>query len=178
MRKLSLPTLLSFILLSSCAVTYKKDKPENLKLSKEMDLKEAETQRMRILNDEKNWQHQYYEQVIFRVQGPEVVESNKRLDAICGGNEFEFKNSYQLNKITSIKFKKYPVSIKARSGFSKKVFLPKGICREINMMKKQKGKGLRRRIKQMNILYVYNVGSYVLDVTFESKFKDVELFVK
>ena len=176
MKKIFLFSLV--FVLSSCAVSYKKDNPDNLNDARALAMKKAELAREKVLNDEKNWQHQYYEQAIFKVSNPAIVEDVKRLEAVCGGSEFEFENSYQLKKISYVKYKKYPINIKTNSGYSKKVFVTKGVCRELNLYKKQKGKGMRKSIKLMNILYVYNVGSYVLDVTFNSKFKGVEFFVK
>jgi hypothetical protein len=171
--------LLSFILFfTSCAITYKKDSPENIKKAKAKALKDAEIARLKRINDEKNWQNQYYEQAIFKVENPIVVEDLKRLEAVCGGGEFEFKDSYQLTRPSLIKYKKYPINIKTNSGFSKKVFVTKGVCRELTLYKKQKGSGMRKSLKSINILYVYNIGSYILDVTFKSKFKGVEFFVK
>jgi len=167
-----------FILITSCAVSMKKDNPENVVDAKALALKNAELAREKALNDEKNWQHQYYEQAIFKVSNPKVLEDVKKLEAICGGSEFDFEESYQLKKLSFVKFKKYPISITTKSGFSKKVFVTKGVCRELTLYKKQLGKGMRKTIKLMNVLYVYNVGSYVLDVTFDTEFKGVEFFVK
>jgi len=171
-------TIVILITLSSCAVTYKKDNPDKLANEKALAIKKAEEERQKILNDAKNWQHQYYEQAIFKVQNPIIVQTEKELEAICGGSEFKFKNSYQLKSLSYVKFKKYPIAIKTKSGFSKKVFVTKGVCREIALTVKKQSKSMRKKIKMINLLYVYNVGTYVLDITFATKFKGVDFFVK
>ena len=172
--------VLIFILLSSCAVTYKKDRPEYVAKRVKTEQEIAEQKRKEALADETKWQHQYYEQVMFKVQNPIIVDNNTKLDGICNGDEFMFKESYQYRPLTAIKFKKTPISIKTRSGFSKKIYVTKGACREIQLFRTKKGDSsrIRQAIKQMNILYVYNVGSYLLDITFKTKFRDVEFFVK
>ena len=43
------------------------------------------------------------------------------------GNEAEFKEAYRLHPISEIKYKKYPISIKTKSGFSKKIHVTKGV---------------------------------------------------
>lgn len=169
------------ILFSSCSITWKKDNPNKNEsgLTPEQEMaKKVEEERQKALLDEKNWQHQYYEQVIFKVKNPQILENEKQLEAICGGSDIEFKESYQLQALSYIKYKKYPLSIKTKTGFTKKIFVPKGVCREITLFKKKQNGSLRKNIKQMNLMYIYNVGTYLVDVTFGTKFPEVELFVK
>lgn len=179
----SLILLFSLLVFTSCSITLKKDgpktNPKNIELTEaERQKKAAEEARQKILLDPKNWQHQYYEQVIFKVKNPKIIENNKQLEAVCGGSDIEFKESYQLKSLSYVKYKKYPISIKAPSGFSKKVHVPKGVCRELSLYKQKQNAGLRKKIKEMNLMYIYNVGTYLIDITFTTKFSDVEIFVK
>lgn len=175
--------LLICLIFTSCAVTWKgegkktKQAPQEL-TPEQVAAKKAKEAREKFLKDPKNWQHQYYEQAIFKVKNPIIVQNSQKLEAICGGNEAEFKEAYRLHPISEIKYKSFPITIKTKSGFSKKVYVTKGVCRELSLYKRKQSKSMRKRIKMMNLLYVYNVGTYVLDVTFETKFAGVDFFVK
>lgn len=127
-----------------------------------------------------SWQNTYYNQTIFKLKNPVVVNKFKELETICNGPERKSQN-YKNQPVSNIMYKSQPISIVMKSGFSKKAFITRGVCRELALFKNTDANtntDIRYLIKEMNLLYVYNVGTFVMDLTFKTKYKDVEFFVR
>lgn len=128
-----------------------------------------------------NWADKFYSKTIFKVRNPKLLQNYQQMDGICKGSEFDFVTDYQATEPYPIKFKKEMVTIATRDGFSKKVYVSKGVCRELALLKAPKTSkegNIRINIKELNILYIYNYGSFVKDITFRTAFDDVEFFVE
>ena len=157
------------LLVSSCAVKMKKDQP---KLVSVTEIK---------FQKPKNWADGFYRDTIFKIKNPKVMGDYKLLDTICKGADMDYVSHYQAVEPYPIKYKKNPVVIQTEDGFSKKVYVSKGVCRELTLLKAPKTSkegNIRINIKEMNIDYIYNFGSFVRDITFRTAFKDVEFYVK
>lgn len=160
MRKILL-SLITISILTSCALDIKSKKKQKVPLN------------------QSPWQSKYYEQTIFKLTNPVVVDSGEQIETVCKGANKAPIRDYQNKQFSSISFKKTAINIKTKSGFTKKAFITRGICRELALSKKtNQNIGIRKSIKSMNLLYIYNIGTFVVDLTFKTKFKDVEFYIK
>ena len=161
MRKILL-SIMTLLILTSCALDIKatkKPKPTTTTQSP--------------------WQSRYYEQTVFKLTNPIVVDSAEQLEYVCKSANKAPIMDYQNKQFSSIPFKKVLINIKTKSGFTKKAYITRGVCRELVLSKKTKqNSGIRKSIKSMNLLYIYNVGTFVVDLTFRTKFRDVEFYIK
>lgn len=154
----------------SCAVKMKNEKKAEVVSVKKIGFAKPD-----------NWADSFYHKTQFILSNPKVLNTYKQLDKICKGPEFDFMTDYQTRGPAPIKFKKEKVTITTASGFSKKVYVSKGVCRELSLFKAPKTAKdgqIRINIEEMKILYIYNFGSYVEDVTFRTAYKGVKFFVK
>lgn len=163
---------LCLLVLSSCGqIKMKKDKS---------DVKVVSVKKLSFKKPD-NWADKFYKKTVFKVRNPKLLQNYQQMEAICKGDEFDFVSEYQATGPYPLRYKKTPVNITTRDGFSKKVFVTKGVCRELALLKAPKTSkdgNIRINIKEMNILYIYNFGSYVTDITFRTAFKDVDFFVE
>lgn len=153
-----------------CAIKYKKEPEVKVVSVKKLAFEKPE-----------NWADKFYYKTAFNLKNPKIVETYEQLNKICKGPEFDFVVGYQSKAATAIKYKKYQVSVLTKAGFSKKVYVPKGICRELTLFKAPKTAAdgqIRTNIKEMEILYIYNFGTYVSRITFRTAFNDVEFSVQ
>ena len=166
-----LVSVILVVLFTGCAVKMKNKKSD----AKVVAIKKLEFRKPN------NWADKFYKKTSFIVRNPKVLNSYEQLESICKGDEFDFVTDYTASEPYPIKFKKGLITIQTQDGFSKKVFVTKGVCREFALLKAPKTSAdgnIRINIKELNILYIYNYGSYVEDVTFRTAFKDVEFYVK
>jgi hypothetical protein len=162
------------LLLMSCAVTQKKEKTVG-KNSKDMTIKKIEFQKP------ENWADDYYQKTFFLVENPTILESFKELNEICKSNDIDFSSDYQALRPSPVKYKKETITVMSKSGFSKKVFISKGACRELTLFKapnKKTGKNIRISIKSMNLIYIYNQGTYLRELIFNTQFQDVKFLIE
>lgn len=158
-------------LMTSCAVKMK-DSKQNTQIVNVKDL---------AFSKPDNWADKFYQKTVFRLKNPKVVDNYKQLEKICKGPEFDFVTGYQAQQEEPIRFKKNPVSVTTSAGFSKKVYVSKGVCRELQLFKAPKTSRdgqIRINIEQMNLIYIYNFGTYLEDLTFRTSYKDVKFYVK
>ncbi len=74
-----------------------------------------------------------------------------------------------------------PVNILSKKGFSKKIFVTKGACRELMLFKTPKrlsSQQFRSKIKQMTLIYIYNQGTFLNSVEFDTQYDDVKFLVE
>ena len=162
------------LLLMSCAVTTKKEKILS-KNSKDMTIKKIEFQKA------ENWADAYYQKTYFLVENPTILESFKELNEICKGKDIDFSSDYQAVISSPVKYKSETITVMSKSGFSKKVFISKGVCRELSLFKapnKKTGKNIRSSIKSINLIYIYNQGTYLKDLVFNTQFQDVKFLIE
>lgn len=166
--------LLVFILTISCAVKMKNKLPSDVNTNEGVSIKKLEFQKP------DNWADSYYQKTIFQVEGPNISEDFSELSLICKGADFDFISDYQAKKPAIIKYKKTPITFITSSGFSKKTFISKGACRELALFKapKNKGKNIRSSIKSISLIYVYNKGTYLKDLVFNTQFSGVKFLVE
>ncbi len=160
-----------FILsLISCASKPKiENRPENVVVTK-IDQTRPE-----------NWADEYYNNTVLILESPTIIESYREMQAICKGDDFIFNTQYQKIEPEPVLYKKIPLTIQTKGGFSKKVYVNKGHCREITLYKapsSQQARQIRFVIKEMELLYIYNQGSYLKTLTFDTTFKDVKFVVQ
>lgn len=126
-----------------------------------------------------NWADEYYQKTYFLVEAPRVLESKKQLSTICKSADNEFGSNYQSSTPHSIKYKQMPITILSEKGFSKKTFISKGACRELLLYKAEKDKKqIRKSIKSMTLIYIYNQGTYLKDIVFNTPYEDVQFLVE
>jgi hypothetical protein len=169
------------IALSSCAVSWKKEKSivDNQKIPVSNITKEDKQKH--FFDKPENWADSYYEDTRFVVSKPLITESYKKIIKICKGNEFNLVTAYQAKAPAPIKYKGDQITIKTKSGFSKKVYISRGACREFSLYLgkvKEDGKQIRKSIDTMELMYVYNKGTYLVKTTFATPFSDVKFIVK
>ena len=134
--------------------------------------------------DEKpeNWADKYYHKTYFKVTRPRVIESYSEIVNACKSDDFQFIVDYApMSSPFKIKYKLIPINIKTDSGFSKQVYISKGACREISLFKSKKIKSaqqVRKAIKSMLLVYIYNQGTFLKEMVFETGFSDVEFLVE
>jgi hypothetical protein len=160
MRKILL-LLITLSTLTSCALDIKPKKKQKTSAS------------------QSPWQSLYYQETVFKLTNPVVVDSGEQLESVCRGPNKAVTKDYQNKEFSSIAFKKTAINIKTKAGFTKKAFITRGVCRELALSKKEnQNTGIRKSIKSMNLLYIYNIGTFVVDLTFKTKFSDVEFYIK
>ena len=101
--------------------------------------------------------------------------------AICSGDDFLAYSDYQAPVPASIPYKQLPITMKTKSGFVKKVFVSKGACREISLFKAQntpQSKQIRNKISRVELLYIYNKGTYLKTIHFDTSYKGVNFLVE
>ncbi len=128
-----------------------------------------------------NWANYYYKKTYFKVKNPIVVDSYKQLVKVCKSDDKPFLADYQLVEPSPVEYKVSPISIKSPAGFNEKVYLSRGACRELSLYKSPKIKRkdqFRRKIKSMTLIYVYNMATYIKDITFSTQYSDVEFYVE
>ena len=164
------------LILSSCAIKWKghnKSKPKKLT--------EKELSSNSKLKKSNNWADEYYKETTFIIKKPIVKESYKQLVKICKGNEFSLIFDYQSKTPKPVKFKGDQITVLTKSGFSKKLYLTKGACRELSLFKskiKKEGENFRKSIKQMNLMYIYNKGTYLTRLEFNTAYKGVDFIIE
>jgi hypothetical protein len=173
-----------FILLivcSSCAVKWKGEKP-NDNTQKTTTSKSALIPiKSKKFIKPKNWADSYYEDTSFIVNNPIIKISYKKILKICKGNEFNLVTAYQAKGPAPVKYKGDQITISTKSGFSKKVYISRGACREFSLFLgkvKEDGAQIRKSIKQVELMYVYNKGTYLVKTIFSTPFSDVTFIVK
>jgi len=181
------------LILSSCTITHKypkggdsNSKPSSVAAeSSEDDLEDDDLGEYAVVEDQfkkpENWADQLYQKTIFLVSNPIINEKYEEMDEICKGDDFQFITNYQAKKAHVILYKKRPITVKTNGGFGKRVFVSKGACREIALFKspdKKVNQQIRQSIDKMVLIYVYNKGTYLKDLTFKTPFDDVKYLVE
>ena len=162
--------LLIFLLICSCSSVADKVSGPEVEV---VDVKPA-----KFVKPE-NWADEYYQKTYFVVESPRVLESKKQLSAICKSSDNEFGSNYQSSGPHPIKYKQLPITVLSNKGFSKKTFVSKGACRELLLYKAEKDKKqIRKSIKSMTLIYIYNQGTYLKDLTFNTPYEDVKFLVE
>jgi hypothetical protein len=115
------------------------------------------------------------------VTNPRVVESKEDLDQICSSQDLLLESDYQTAQNPKINFKKTPITISTREGFNKKVFITKGVCRELSLFKSKtvnSKRQIRKSIKRIVLSYIYNKGTYLKEILFNTPFRTVDFLVE
>lgn len=132
------------------------------------------------------WAQNYYNSTTLVVKEPIIVQNYEQIWSICKGETRDFLQNYSGTLKTQIKYMKDPLVIKTSSGFTKKVLVTKGICREIALYKQiltKKSSGdetnaFRKILTSMTIEYVYGFDSYATKIEFDTNYDGVKLMVK
>ncbi len=128
-----------------------------------------------------NWADEYYSKTYFIVENPIVMESYNDLIKACKSNDQFLMHDYQDNNTYKIQYKEMPINIKTASGFNKVIYVTKGACRELSLYKSpklQEPKQIRKSIKSMELVYIYNHGTYLKQLIFNTPFKGVQFLVE
>lgn len=125
-----------------------------------------------------DWQNQYYKETMFIVTNPKVFETKRQLDLICRGDHFTFTDNYPGQSFGEVLFKKKPITIQSKKGFSKKVFVTRGVCRELVLFKSKSQTKVRKSIAKVKLHYVYNHGTYLTELEFDTEYSDVKFIVR
>lgn len=174
------------LLMCSCAIQMKKDDKKTQKArgkSSQITKQEYDPINTAVIKYDKpqNWANYYYQKTYLKVKNPIVVDNYKQLMTICKGDDIPFLAEYQRTTPAPVEYKTKTISIKTKTGFNEKAYVSRGACRELSLFKspklKQKGQ-FRKYIKSMNLIYIYNIGTYVKDITFGTQFPDVEFYVE
>jgi hypothetical protein len=147
----------------------------NISKNKDMTVKKIEFKKP------DNWADEYYQKTYFLIKNPKILENFKDLNDVCKSRDVSFSSDYQAMAPGAVKYKKDPITITSNSGFSKKVFISKGACRELTLFKapnKSTGKNIRSSIKSATLIYVYNQGTYLKELIFNTQFSDVKFLIE
>lgn len=172
MKILSL--LILSVLVFSCSSIKWKDK------TKENKTKNVTIKKLEKVKPE-NWADEYYQKTYFIVHNPKILESYNELVAVCKSKDISFLSNYQENRKYPVKYKEVPINITSNKGFSKSIFISKGACREFSLSKSHKiptPKQIRKSIKKMVLVYIYNQGTFLKETEFNTPFSDVEYLVE
>ncbi len=172
---MKLNLLIILLLLGSCSIPIKmKEKQPDTTEDKAIALPLVET-------SPDNWADEYYYKTHFILKDPKIVEDYNGIVQACKSKDKYFRVDYQNKDRFRVMYKETPLNVKTKSGFSKVVFVTKGACREFSLYKSNKinpKKQIRRSIKQMELIYVYNHGTYLKSVLFRTSHKDVQFLVE
>lgn len=167
--------LIFIVLFTSCAVdTFQKKQPKKSEL-------DAQAQVNNYQLEVKSWADSYYDDTTLVVQNPLIKENAKIVFSICQGKDIAFSRGYGATKLSRIKFKKKPITIFTKDGFKMKVFVTKGICREIALLKSQlkdNEKSFRKSIESISIKYIYNADVYATSMVLRTQFPSVKFNVR
>lgn len=169
---------IAFNFLLSCSVKWKK---ENSQKKSQGLQAQSHNKAEKIFSKPSNWADDYYQDTRFVVSNPKVVENYQQIIKICKGSEFKFVTGYQFKLPSPVKYKGEQIHIVTKSGFKKKIYISRGACREISLFLgkvKDQGQQLRSSIKSMQLAYIYNKGTYLLEMTFNTPYSDVKFHVK
>lgn len=128
-----------------------------------------------------NWAQQYYQKTYFIVTNPRLLETKKEIDKICDGQDLMLSVDYQNESANEIPLKESPVTFSTADGFSKKVLISKGVCRELSLFKAvdlNQNRQIRKSIKKIVLSYMYNEGTYLKEIVFSTPYKNVEFLVE
>ena len=128
-----------------------------------------------------NWANEYYQKTYFVIQYPKLIESKEDLDKICNSPNKKIKLHYNDSKLQNISFKTQTITFSTRDGFSKKVFISKGVCRELALFKTKSlntKRQIRKRINKVTLSYIYNEGTFLKDIVFDTPYKSVKFLVE
>jgi len=167
---------LIFVFLVSCSSNFfNKKQPESAKLDN------GAIKNDNYSNEVKSWADSYYEDTVLIVDRPLIKETSKEVFNICQGKDIPYVKGYDNQSLSSIKFKRKPITIYTRDGFKKSTYITKGICREIALLKSQlkdNEKSFRKEIKEIKIHYIYNGDSFATEMTLFTQFKSVDFTVR
>lgn len=169
--------LFLIFILTSCAVKYKESKKADN--SQDDSVRVDSSLKVKKIEKPENWADSYYRNTIFHLKNPVVLERKSVVKKVCKTETFNFKFDYQ-GKNSNVQYHEVPLTFKTKSGFFKKVYVSKGACRELTLMKdriQENGVVLRTGIKEAKIKYIYNFGSYLDSIVFKTRFQDVEFIV-
>lgn len=171
-----------FILLnlSSCTIQMKKKNDDSTPIKKESTQAKKPNS---SFEDESgtSWADNYYQETTMVVDYPKIKDSPERILEICQGEDKSLPKTYRGKFLSPIKFKTQPLILYTDSGFTKKVYVSKGICRELVLYTSKLKEGeanFRTKIKKAKLHYIYNAKTYLTELVFETQFKDVEFSVK
>tara|TARA_B100001971_G_C18267604_1_gene595189 strand:+ start:12991 stop:13515 length:525 start_codon:yes stop_codon:yes gene_type:complete len=163
------------LLLSACSSKiFKKSQPKNAELDKK-------AQEQDYKREVKSWSDDYYVSTMLTVKRPLIKENAKEVFSICQGKDIAFSRGYNANQISPVKFKQKQLTFYTSDGFKMKVFVTKGICREIALLKSQlkdNEKSFRKSIAQINIQYIYNGDVYATEMLLDTQYPSVKFTVK
>lgn len=167
--------ILILILLSSCSSNvFKKKQPAK----KELD---ANAQINDYKKEVKSWSDDYYTSTVLKVKNPLIKETSKEVFKICQGRDIAFSRGYDARQVTSIKFKRKQLTLYTNDGFKMLVYVTKGICREIALLKSQlkdNEKSFRKSINTIEIDYIYNGDVYATKMILNTQYPSVKFEVR
>jgi hypothetical protein len=172
--------LISFVLVSCSFISSKNKTRNGTNKKKQLRAHDSSVIEEGIQKPE-NWADEYYQRTYFILQNPFVSEGYNQLMNVCKSNDFNFVVDYQALGSSAVRYKKTPITIRTKKGFSKKVFISKGACRELSLFKYVKispDKQIRKSIKKMVLIYIYNQGTFLKEIVFNTQFSDVEFLVE
>lgn len=167
-----------FISCSTPEVKWKKGWGDNPKVN----TKKIEKKIDDILEDDprKNWARGYYHKTNFEIIEPVLVETKEDLELICKSEEKQALDSYQGQSLNKIPFQMRQVTFK-KGPFAKKVYISKGACRELALYKSSSvpnSKQIRKKIQKVVLSYIYNEGTYLKSLIFQTPFEGVKFIVE
>lgn len=184
MKKLLTSLLLFFLIsCSSWNVKWKKDHGPKANLKDKSKNQSSSSKKDDLIDKEagENWAKNYYQGTYFEIKNPKLLESKEELEAICKSPDKSATLHYQDIKPQKISFKTNMVTFTTRDGFSKKVYISKGACRELVLFRNQslpKAKQIRKLIDKVTLSYIYNEGTYLKRIEFKTPFKTVKFIVE
>lgn len=184
-----LKNFLSFffiVLLSSCSswdVKWKKGYGPDANVKTKPKQKKKVDEEGKIIDEKpvENWAKEYYQKTLFVIQNPKLLETKEDLDKICESPNKWVTLFYQDQTPQKISFKRKMVTFTTKDGFSKKVYVSKGACRELTLYKNRaisSSKQIRKSIAKVVLSYIYNEGTYLKEIEFKTPFRSVKFIVE
>lgn len=181
--------LLLITLLSSCSVKYKDEESKKdvtaiekngVKVVKGTQIFDEEPKE--FVKESNFWPAKYYRESVLKISNPLIHSTKDEVSEVCKGPTLKNLKTYSgMAKFKNL-YLSGPISIKTKSGFMKKVFITKGMCRELLLFLTKDNKGemnsFRLKINSMRVHYIYTEKSFVDSISFKSKYREVDFVVR
>lgn len=161
----------------------KKNSSEALDEIRYEDQKKEETY---VEADRDFWPARYYRETRVRLLNPTIKESAQELAEICQGTILPHFFTYDGLGLDGVQYLETPITVTTKSGYSKEVYLSRGICRDLFLFKSRStdsesidaSRKLRKKLAAIEIQFVYTEKSFISRLEFETPYSDVDFVVR
>lgn len=132
------------------------------------------------------WAQNYYHSTQLIIKNASIKEAETDIWFICQGKTLDETAGYHNPIQKRIPYLATPLTFTTEGGFVKKVFVTKGMCRELGLYqnlvssqdKPDKHQKFRKVLQEVVVEYVYTKKAYATKLVFGTSFGDVTFVVK